>query len=431
MNRFKKSICLLLLGLSFATAPAWAANLYLNVLAVNGTEEQKKKEIRAVLPRELSAEDILDTDGLRLDYDVEESAYIVSGEVTLGAKETKTFKILIRDLWQFDEIQISKIKEQIDASFDQLEGTPFVDSGKIKRQTLLQRLDFLLQEQARFADNIDKRIDNFRTYSPELVAVRENASSIKYWRTKPPPLDEASIFYFIIEVENPTDQTLVSDKKHYLPREVKPENFVDLQDFEIRYDATKQRSYLLKEEELKAHEQRRYNLGVIDIWNIKQAEMDGLKERARVAYKFIEPTKYVDNANFLMENIKGNLEAIQDSQLREKSINEHISIYRRNLKRFEEARKDVETLDELLEVIREELKRSKVENVLKKVRGLSTLADIAKSLLKKPADKVAWNIIIMILGFVGLLTSVNYIVWQLRSKGEKSVEPQEESGKGN
>src|SRR5262245_60719754 len=148
MDFFKKQICFIMICLGLWTSQAWAANLYLNVLAVNGTEEEKTKEIRAVLPRELTAEDIMDTDGLRLDYSVEEGAYVVSGDVSLGPKETKTFKVLIRDLWRFDEAQFNKIKEQIDSSFDQLQGTAYVTPAKIKRQMLLQRLDFLLQEQA-------------------------------------------------------------------------------------------------------------------------------------------------------------------------------------------------------------------------------------------------------------------------------------------
>lgn len=397
-------------------AQAFCANLYLNVVAVNGTDEEREKELRTVLPHELTAEDIIDTDGLRLDYDIEASAYVVTGYIKLGPKETKTYKILIKDLWRFENDQFNKVFEQIETSLKQLEGSKFYKAGKIKKQVLEQRLDFLLQEQARHADNIEHRIDLYRVYVQEFEAIREKAASIKYWRAKQPDFGGADVFYFIIELENPAEEKILNDQRNYLPREIKPEHFVDLQDFDIRYDAIKERPYLIKEEELQPKEIKQYSVGIVDIWNVNQTSIDNLRGRARNAYKFIEPTKYVDNANFLMENIKSSLGTIEKSQAREKNINEHISAYRKNIKRLKLATKDVGALDELLEVIREELKRSKLENILKKIRGLRTLVDIAKSILKKPADEIAWRIIVVVLVFVGILTIINFAIWGSRSK---------------
>jgi len=191
-------VILIVLNLLLCTQ-AFSANLYLNVVAVNGTEEERKKKLRAVLPRELTADDIIDTDGLRLEYDVEAAAYVVTGDIKLGPKETKTYKILIRDLWQFDQKKVNKIFEQIEISLKQLEETEYYKAGKIKQQVLEQRLDFLLQEQVRHADNIEKRIDTYRVYVQEFEVLREKAASIKYWRAKLPNFGDADIFYFIIE----------------------------------------------------------------------------------------------------------------------------------------------------------------------------------------------------------------------------------------
>ena len=148
MVRFKVNIRalfilnLVIFVLLFSTKVLWA-NLYLNVVAVNGTDEAKEKEIHAVLPRELTADDIIDTDGLRLEYDVEASAYMVLGNIQLGPKETKTFKILIKDLWRFEDDQVNKIFDQIDTSLKQLKGSEYFKAGKIKTQVLKQRLDFV------------------------------------------------------------------------------------------------------------------------------------------------------------------------------------------------------------------------------------------------------------------------------------------------
>src|SRR5690349_19477352 len=84
----------------FLVRTSFSAELNINILAVNGTNQPRDKEIHYSLPKELSAEDILDTAGLKSDYDVNAGAYVVSGTVSLGPKETKTFKVRIRDVWK-------------------------------------------------------------------------------------------------------------------------------------------------------------------------------------------------------------------------------------------------------------------------------------------------------------------------------------------
>ena len=92
------------------------AQLTVNILAVNGSNKEKTKEIVHHLPSELVAADILDDGGLKLDYDVTAGTYYVHGDITLGPKETKTFKVRVRDVWQVDDQLVNGVREQIDAS---------------------------------------------------------------------------------------------------------------------------------------------------------------------------------------------------------------------------------------------------------------------------------------------------------------------------
>ena len=82
------------LGLVF-TRPLYA-DLYINILAVNGTDEARDKEVQYYLPKELASSDILEVaNGLELDYDSVEGAFLVHGKVRLAPKETKTLKVNI------------------------------------------------------------------------------------------------------------------------------------------------------------------------------------------------------------------------------------------------------------------------------------------------------------------------------------------------
>src|ERR1035441_8077443 len=70
-----------------------SADIYINVVAVNGADAPKNSSIHFNLPGELTAEDILDTNGLQLDYSVDDADYFVYGDVNLKPKESKTFRI--------------------------------------------------------------------------------------------------------------------------------------------------------------------------------------------------------------------------------------------------------------------------------------------------------------------------------------------------
>ncbi|VAX36609.1 hypothetical protein MNBD_UNCLBAC01-365 [hydrothermal vent metagenome] len=405
----------------------YAADLNINVLAVNATEKQKEKDIVSLLPSELTIDDVLDTDGLSLDYDVDQGAYYVYGKVVLAAKETKTYKVRIRDVWRVDQEKVKQIKEQIDGSLELIENTEYYETGKIKKESLLQRLDHVVGQQERFVDNIERRINSFRIYANELNQIRRKAVSVNYWRSRPPEVEDGNTVNFIIEAKNKLeDKSQVMDSRHYLPAEVKPEHLVDTKGFDVRYDAIKRKSYLTKEEELAAGESKRYEIVIIDIWSIPQPEIEDLKDRTRKTYKLLETTKYVQSAEYLVANIKKNLEAVELSQSKERPVAQHISAYRVNKKRFKTAAEDVTTLEDLLAAIREDLERSKLKNILQKIKGFSSVADIAESILKKPNVNTAWKVIVGILIFVGIVTIVHFTLWGRRSRATK-VELEETS----
>ena len=118
--------------------------------------------------------------------------------------------------------------------------------------------------------------------------------------------------------------------------------------------------------------------------------------------------------------MKNNFEKIEGSQAQERSINEHISAFRGNEKLFVNAKGDVETLEELLEALQENLEKSQVKNVLQRIQSLHSISDIAKAIFGvKPTEDNAWRIIIGVVIFVGFLTLVHFMIWGRRSRALK------------
>lgn len=417
-------ICLLLaLALSFGhVAHVWA-DLYINILAVNGTDEPKEKDIKHFLPKEIKEGDVIDAGGLSVDYDIEQGQYYLHGPVSLQAKETKTIKVRIRDLWKFDRTDAEVLKEQINLNIERIKDTEFYDAGLAKKDELFKKLDYIVQQQEIFADNIEGRIEKYRTYATDIVQIREDAISVKYWRSELPTADPDKLFNYIVEVTNDTAEQKKVNPKFYLPKEVRPEHIIDAKGFEVRFDEIQGVSYLTKEEDLGPNEKKRFDIQIKDIWNIKQSEIEGLKERTRKAFKLLERTEYAESANYLVKNIKDNLEKIEASQARQKTITEHISAYRANIGYFEIAEKDVQALEDLLAAVREELERSKLRNVLQKVRSFKSIADIAEAIFgTKPSPNTAWKIITGIVIFVGIFTAIHFAIWGRRSQAAKLEE---------
>lgn len=417
------------LFISLIYVPFVSADVVVNILAVNGTEEQRDKEINFALPAELSAEDILDTAGLTLEYNVTEGRYYAKGKVALAPKESKTLKLRLRDLWQYDEEQIGNIKTQIQASFNRMEGTEYAQTAKIRQDSLNDRLNYILQEMER-ADSVEKRMDVFRAYEQEFQDIRNKAVSIKYWRAKPPDASNRDVVKFVVNVENTSGVVENSEKKkHYLPEEVKPEHFIDLLGFQYRFDPDKGQPYLSKKEDLQAGETKKYTIDIIDVWRVPQQNVENLKDRTRNTYKLLEDSEYVETANFLVASIKEKLDSIEASQAEDKEIKEHISAFRANEVKFDQAKKDVEALEELLEALREELERSPMRNVLQRIKQLKSVQDVAQAIFgTKPTKNNAWRIITITVICVGLLTLIHFMIWGSRSKNIKK-EDFEEAGK--
>ena len=130
-----------------------------------------------------------------------------------------------------------------------------------------------------------------------------------------------------------------------------------------------------------------------------------------------------------LQKIESELDQIEKSQAQEKNIKEHISSFRVNEERYNLALKDVQTMEELLEAVRENLERSLLKNVLQKVKGLKSVSQIAEALFGiKPSINNTWKIITGIVIFVGLLTAVHFFIWGRRSKDIKTTQnPQQKT----
>lgn len=401
-------------------APFVSADIYVNVMAVNGAPVRKETPVKYDLPGDLKAEDILDTAGLQLDYDVNNANYVVSGTVTLDPKESKTFRIRLKDNWKISPEQAEQIKDEINKGFDQIGKFQDPQKSEILKQQLLDQLDNINQQQGAKADTVEKRMAAFRAYRIELQRIRNQALAVDYWRSQPGQSKD-KIIRLRIEAQNRVDTKSKTVKwKHFLPSEVKPEDVVEAEGFEYRFDQGKQQPFLFKEDEIPPGQTKAYVIGIRDIWSVPQQDIDYLRKRANAAYEFLKTSKYEQSAKFLFDEANGLLASIETSQAQALAIKDHISAFRTNQRTMDSARTDVENLEKLVAVMREDLEKSKVENVLQKIQSLHGVAGVAKQMFeKKPTPSATWQFMGWGLVVVVFLTVINFLVWMLRSNNKK------------
>ena len=168
--------------------------------------------------------------------------------------------------------QVDDLKKQIAQGYEAL-GKPH-DAAKadILKDRLEKKIDYIVNLQATSADSIDKRIDAYRAYAKEMKRIQNDALNVSYWRSDPGEDKAPKLIHMTIEVNNPAKIMKHFKHKDYLPQEVKPEDVVEAEDFEVRYDQVKQLSFLFKEEDLTPGQKKKYSIGILDIWNIDQKE---------------------------------------------------------------------------------------------------------------------------------------------------------------
>lgn len=405
------------------TASLVRADVYINVLAMNGSSERKEMPVKYNLPGDLNSSDILDTNGLQLEYNAADANYVVSGTVTLDPKQSKTYRIRIRDVWKMTPEDVEKIKNQINKGFQEIGAQNPAGNADQLKEMLLKRLDLVVEQQNVKADTIEKRIDASRSYRKEMQRIQDEALAVDYWRSKPEEIKPQKSIRLKVEVENPKGNTNTKVKqKVYLPSEVKPQNVLDSAGLEVRYDQQKQQPFLFKEDDITPGEKKTYVVSIMDVWSIDDTLLQDMRKRGKYAFEYLQNSKFLDSAKMLFDSANGHLDDIEKSQAISLEIKEHISAYRVNQETFEQARADVENLEKLLNTYREDLEKSKVKNVLQTISSFKGISDVSKQVfVKKPTPSTTWNFIGYVLGFVGLVAVLYFVFLLIRMNAKSKV----------
>ncbi len=412
--------------LGFGVPQSFAGELTINLIAVNPSDKDPKDiDVKYYLPKELEPSDVIESGDLKVNYDVDKSLYYISGKVNFQPKESKTFKIRVNDVWVITPEEINVLKQNMEGNLALLKGDPEkYENANREKEKMSQQLDIILAQQLNYADNIERRIEQYRAYSGMVETIRKKIYDPNYFDKEAQTTDAIETdktIKFVLQVKNPSEKEKKTIKhRHYLPSEVHEEDILEKQGFDVRFDEKKSKSYLFKEEDFEGGEEKKYEVVMKDIWRFPVAKLDPIEQRAKTAMTEIANSAYEESGKYLYDELNKTLNLIRETQNFEVSTEEHIGIFRTNQKRYEVVKQDVERLEQMLAIVRakklEELEGSKVKNVLKKLQALRGLAAISEAIFKKGISvTTTWRIIAGAIGFIAFFTTWHFIIWSRRS----------------
>lgn len=411
------SLLLLLSGPSFS-------DVVINVLAVNGSGKPIQKDIEFSLPGEITPEDIVDSAGLQIDYNVNDAGYFLHGNVSLNPKESKSLKVKVRDVWAISDTKANEIRAAIEQGFKEMGAERSAENGEFLRQRLLNKLEYVLAEQNQSFESIEARIDTYRNHVATVDDILDKTTSIDFWRTDAAEPENNKVIYYKVQVENPTDKPIKVKQQHYLPREVKPEYIVDRKGYEVRFNEKKGQPFLFKEEDIAPKQKKTVSFGIHDEWFVPKTDLKYIRERATYIENGLKKSKFGETAHTLFVDAINQLDMIEMLQAAEQpDIQQHIGAYRINEERYKKAKTNLDDLEKLLSRHRADLEKSKIKNVMQRIASLKSLSRVSQAIFdKKPTVNAAWKIIGSVMIFLAIFTVIHFVTWFLRSSKERKQE---------
>lgn len=151
----------------------------INFLITNPDSNRQTVKFKAFLPEEAKPEHILDLSGLKVDYDTNAKVYYVSGDITLGPKETVTRKVEMKDIWVFAPEEIKSIKDQANGLIPVLRKTQYEAQGAILKNDIDSTLNIVLLRQEESYASPQDHIVVYRENKERMARAENNLEKLK------------------------------------------------------------------------------------------------------------------------------------------------------------------------------------------------------------------------------------------------------------
>ncbi len=151
----------------------------LHFLITNPHTKQQTVSFKAPLPDEVKPETIMNSDGLKVEYDANAKTYFVSGQILLGAGESVTKKVEMKDIWIFTPAALADVTKQTDTLVKVLEKTQYSAQATLLQNEISSAISNIQTSQTASYDTPQNHIVVYRENKAKMAEVINNISKMK------------------------------------------------------------------------------------------------------------------------------------------------------------------------------------------------------------------------------------------------------------
>lgn len=176
----RKIFLLMIVAVVFAGTAAWADTVKMRVVLVNpSTTKTQMKEIKSYLPKEITLKDVKDNGGLEVEFDEAQSLLYVYKQVELAPNETKTFELVLEDVWMVPDQKIADLRERTEGIMKKLEGSAYFNQADLVAKTVYGRLDEIARTQVDTNVSRQQHIAYYRDNLKMLQSILEDIERLE------------------------------------------------------------------------------------------------------------------------------------------------------------------------------------------------------------------------------------------------------------
>jgi len=153
----------------------------MSVVVVNPSSTKTQTiPIKMYLPKEVTPDAIISSDGLDVEFDSDKSMYyIYKDEVLLKPSETKTFNVEINDVWKIPQGRLDSLNDQARSVIERLKGSEFYDPSVLLGEAINKALNTITLTQNDVTISRRLHIGIFRNNEKIFTQVKEDVERLE------------------------------------------------------------------------------------------------------------------------------------------------------------------------------------------------------------------------------------------------------------
>jgi len=167
------------LGAYLKDAECASVRMRIVVLNPSATLTQTK-DVRTLLPKEITAKDIKDAGDVDMEYDNKEGSFVATKNgIVLEPGETKVFEILLDDVWMINEEKLDNMRKRTEKIVKGMRDTKAYERASLISEGMYAHMDQILRNQNNQNVTTNQHIAFFRDHVAMMEQLQKDMEELE------------------------------------------------------------------------------------------------------------------------------------------------------------------------------------------------------------------------------------------------------------